>query len=416
MAVVLSIREYEKIHIRSERNLDRNIISFSDAYYLQRVVVDNSPVFSVGNRCLVAQHYVGVIELPDYTIEILPKIYGEVDGNKTRDVLIRMLMVANQTSSIRQFNAPVTVKKNSLVEIVIFSFLKELEKYLDTGMQHDYIKVTNNINKVKGRILFNQQLNKNVLEPTKFYCRYSKYEADNQLNRFFRACLVQMARVSRDVNNQKLIADLLLSFEEISAVSSDAALAYRIEFNSINARARDAHRLGYMFLKHLTATMSAGMNQMYTMIFDMNQLYELFVYRVASIVFGKKVTYQKKGDYMVTRQSDGKRFVSLRPDLTIKHGSDECWIVDTKWKMPNRFAKESDVYQMNAYSSSIPNVSKVVILYPRLNQTESIVGEYIFLDSLGTRRKLDIKTIDLLECLNWNQFIIDFKEILSPDV
>lgn len=413
MIKTISIREYDKLNIRKERDLEHNTISMSDAAYLQSVVMDNSPVFSYGNRCLIAQQYVGVIEMPDFTIEILPKIYGEVDSDRLRDVLVRMLLVAHQTTSIRRFKASVATRKNSLSEVVIQSFLYELKIYIDSGLQHEYKKVTQNINKVKGQIVFSQQLRRNVLAPTKFYCRYSKYVADNELNQFFKACLSEMARLSRDAQNKRMIEDLIPSFEGISEVDSQVALGYGIEFNSINARAKDAYTYGRMFLENLHATMSAGLTQVYTMLFNMDQLYELFVYRVATIVFGSRVTYQKMGSYMVARNSDGKKFVSLRPDLTLKISDQEQWIIDTKWKIPGRFAKESDVYQMNAYSTGIKNVSKVILLYPRVSRLDHLVGYYTLLSSVGGPRPLEIKLIDLMECLSWNSFIKTFKQKFS---
>jgi len=393
----------------------RNIISESDAAYLQSVVIDNSPVFAFGNRCLIAQQYVGVIELPDFSIEILPKIYGEVDSEELRDVLIRMLLVAHQTSSIRQFKASVSTKKNSLSEIVIQSFLRELQLYVDSGLQYEYSKISRNIDKVKGQIIFSQQLKRNVLAPTRFFCRYSKYIVDNELNRFFRTCLEEMAVITRDSHNQRMLEEILPFFDGVGSVEPEIALNYRIVFNSINIRAKDAYTYGRMFLEHIHATLNSGTTKVYTMLFNMEQLYELFVYRVAAIVFGNKITYQKMGSYMVERVSDGKRFVRLRPDLTLKLSSDEQWIIDTKWKLPGRFAKESDIYQMNAYSAGIKNVSKVILIYPRVSKTDHLVGYYQLLSSVGDSRPLEIKMIDLMGCLSWSDFLKSFKETICEE-
>lgn len=71
-----------------------------------------------------------------------------------------------------------------------------------------------------------------------------------------------------------------------------------------------------------------------------------------------EVTYQKMGRYMVSRDSDGKKFISLRPDLTVHVSENKQWIIDTKRKLPGRFAKESDVLQRNTYSMSIRDVKK----------------------------------------------------------
>ncbi|QTE74000.1 hypothetical protein JS518_14070 [Clostridiales bacterium FE2010] len=410
MIKTISIREYDKLHIRPERDLERNIISTKDAMYLQNVVVDNSPVFSLRNRCLIAQQYVGVIEIPDISIEILPKIYGKVDNTKLRDVLIRILMVAHQANSIRQFKASVAAKNNSLIEIIILSFLHEIQKYIESGFHHEYQKFSKNISKVKGQIIFSQQLRHNILAPTKFYCHFSKYTENNKLNQFFKICLLQMMKMSRDIQNRRMIEDLLPAFQDISTISPDSVSGLRIEFNSINIRAREAYIYGRMFIENIHATMNAGTNQVYTMLFNMEQLYELFVYRVASIVFGNRITYQKMGNYMVSRNSDGKKFINLRPDLTLKISDNEYWIIDTKWKLLGRFAKESDVYQMNAYSTAIKNISKVILLYPRISKADHLIGHYSLNSAFGNPRPLEIELIDLMDCLSWNNFLTQFKQ------
>lgn len=415
MIKTISIREYDRLYIRSERDLSHNTISSADAAYLQNVVIDSSPVFSFGNRCLIAQQYVGVIELPDFTIEILPKIYGEVDTDKLRDVLIRMLIVAHQINSIRQFKASVEIRDNSLLEVIVQSFLHELQIYVDSGLQHEYRKLTQNSKKLKGQIIFSQQLRHNVLAPTRFFCRFSKYIVDYDLNRFFKTCLMEMAKVSHDIRNRRMLEDLLPVFDSISYEEPEVAADREIIFNSLNIRAKPAYLYGQMFLKNLHATMNSGSAKVYTMLFNMDQLYELFIYRVAVMAFGGRITYQKMGNFLVERKSDGKKLVSLRPDLTYRKDDHVVWIIDTKWKLPGRFAKESDVYQMNAYSSSIPAVEKVILLYPRIAKSEHLVGSYSLLSSREEPRTLEIKLVDLMECLSWSDFLRSFKRLINEE-
>lgn len=407
------IREYDRIAIRETRDLEHNTISIHDANYLQRVIIDNNSVFVYGNRCLIAQQYVGVIQLPEFSIEILPKIYGEVDGAKLRDVLIRMLIVANQMGSVRQINAAVSLRKNALSEILIQTFLIHLKKYVDSGLQHEYIKRAENLDRVKGRILFSQQLRKNVLAPTRFYCRYSRYEVNNQLNRFFKCCLVEMRRLSRDAQNKKMADDLLLSFDCISDDDISTVLLYPIVFNSINERARESYQYGKLFLENLYTTLYTGDTNAYAMMFDMDKLYEKFIFRVAAQIFGNRIIYQKMGNYLVASNNDNRRYVSLRPDLTLRISDNEQWIIDTKWKMPGRFAKESDVYQMNAYATGIKNVSKVVLLYPRVERSDHLTGDYTLLSHSGVQHNLSIRFVDLMGCLNWSTFLKKFGHIFN---
>ena len=150
------------------------------------------------------------------------------------------------------------------------------------------------------------------------------------------------------------------------------------------------------------------------MLFNMNDLYELFVYRVSRIVFGNKVTYQMRGSYLLERDSDSKKYVRLRPDITIKNTDGKLDIVDTKWKIPKNFVKESDAYQMNAYSSSIQKVDRVFLLYPYVEKRD-IVGNYSFIDLNGRKRSLTIRTVDLMLVLDWKKFVKAFESIFARE-
>lgn len=409
----LTIHEYDKLYIRQIRNLKKRIISEKDAIYLQQIIINNNPVFTFGNRCLIAQKWVGVVTLPNYSIEILPKIFNEKDSIQARDILIRMLLVAHSSTNVRQIPAALSFKKNSLIEILIETFLIELQNYVNSGLQHDYTRINKNIKKVKGKILFNAHINKNAWNPTYFFCRYSNYQKDVALNQFFKSCLFCMSTLTNDIHNKKKINELLSAFYHISDITREEALNLHIEFTPINIRAKNCFMYGKMFLENIYATIHTGTNKTYSMLFDMNHLFETFIYRSLLFIYGNRVAYQKKAGYVISRIADSKRFISMRPDLSIKHDNNTEYIIDTKWKIPNKFAKESDIYQMNAYSTSNRNVKKVILLYPYLESTAKIVGKYTFLLDDKKNRILEIKAIDLTKILSWNEFLRDLQNLVS---
>ena len=84
-------------------------------------------------------------------------------------------MISHQNPSVREMPGMVRMKKDSLIEMLIDTYLNLLDKYVSEGLQHSYKKIDQNINRVKGRILFGKQFSRNILEPTKFWCRYSKF-------------------------------------------------------------------------------------------------------------------------------------------------------------------------------------------------------------------------------------------------
>ena len=65
---------------------------------------------------------------------------------------------------------------------------------------------------------------------------------------------------------------------------------------------------------------------------------------------------------------------------------------------------------MNAYSSSIQNVGRVFLLYPHV-ENQDMVGDYHFAGLGGRTRTLKIRTVNLLDVLDWKKFIRDFKDI-----
>ena len=406
------LKEYEQLHIREKRDINHNAISKEDAIALQSVIMNEEPVFKWGYKKMIAQHWVGTISLRDLNIEILPKLHGFVSEEDLRKVLTRMLLVSHQSPSVREIPGLSQFCKNSLIEVLIDTFLTSLEKYTQEGLRHSYKKIDRNINRVKGTILFSKQFSKNILTPTKFWCRYSKFTADNDINQFFKLCLKTMFQVSSDSQNKRRIKLLLPVYNEFGDINKDKALLKEIIFNSTNKSAQESYTYGRLFLNSVFSTMSAGNAAINMMLFDMNALYELFIYKVVHLVYGNRASYQMRGNYLLKRDSDSKKHISLRPDIAIKNAIGNIVIVDTKWKIPQKFVKESDLYQMNAYSTSICGVDEVILLYPFV-QNEQIIDDYHFIDASGNKRSLKIRTVDLMKCLEWKQFLRYFPTVLK---
>lgn len=408
----ITLKEYDSLFVKERRDAKHNIISQDDADALLSILRDGESIFKWGYKRITAQHWVGVISLKDLTIEILPKLASYCDTDQLRNVLTRMLLVSHQMPNSKEVPGNIQTQKNSLIEILISTFLGALEKYILGGLQHSYQKISKNINYLKGKILINKQFSKNILKPDKFWCRFSKFTSDNPINQFFKLCLRSMFEVTAVLQNKKRIECMLPLFEEMKNISKATALSNTVVFNSTNHRAEYAYQYGKLFLQNLYSTLNAGNIRMNSMLFDMNSLYETFIYKSAKAIYHSQIAYQQRGSYALVRDQDGRKYIALRPDLTLKRGTGKIDIIDTKWKIPSNFAKESDIYQMNTYSISIPGVDRVILLYPFAN-SNNIVGDYHFADKNGNERKLNIRTIDLLKCLNWTSFLYELEIALT---
>ena len=151
--------------------------------------MNDLPVFKWGYRKIYAQQWVGTVSLKNLNIEILPKLSNYIDSNDLRAVLTRMLLISHQVPSTKKIFGNIQTQKNSLIEIIISTFLTELEKYINEGVLNTYTKCNNNIKNIKGKILFNKQFSRNVLKIDRFWCSYSKFISNNHINQFLKLCL-----------------------------------------------------------------------------------------------------------------------------------------------------------------------------------------------------------------------------------
>lgn len=103
------------------------------------------------------------------------------------------------------------------------------------------------------------------------------------------------------------------------------------------------------------------------------------------------------------KSTSGRKYVLLRPDIVLKRDTG-LTILDTKWKRIHGFAKESDIYQMNAYGTSFDGCRAVYLLYPYDSDSSAYIGDYSFELANNTRQNLRIRLVDLSISLNWPQF------------
>lgn len=187
---------------------------------------------------------------------------------------------------------------------------------------------------------------------------------------------------------------LLPTFSDFTTINKEKALLKDISFNSTNQNDQGSYTYGKLFFKSISSTLNAGNTPINMMLFDMNALFELFIFKVTTIVYKNKISYQMCGNYLLEWDSDGKKYIALRSDITIKNDKDSYSIVDTKWKIPKTFSKEYNVYHMNSYSTSIDKIKEIILLYP-LVYNKRTIDNYHLIDSNCVKRMLKIRTIDL---------------------
>ncbi len=392
--MILTVLEHEKIYVGNKRDVAKKQISKADVEAIRVIDINNKGIFKWGNRYIIPQQWVGIISLPGLSLEILPKVSDLYSDAEIKETLLYMFKVAHNIPTKKNVNAKVDFSKNGLIEILISNYLEKLEHYIREGLLYSYRKVTKNISTVKGSIVFSKHINKNAMNPTRFFCKYSKLDVDNDVNRLIKYTIIEMKKVSRDFSNIKRLNTTLVYFEEIDKITEHQLENINIQINRVNSRIKELVEYSNLFLEGYTVSLSNGNNSISSMLFDMNKIFEVFIYKSYKKIFGTKILYQEGKNYLISDKTGTKKKVKLQPDILINTSKGFNMVVDTKWKVIKSFAKESDVYQMNAYVSAIPKVDVAVLMYPKTLKTDYVVGDYKFYN-VSTNKELKIRAVDL---------------------
>jgi 5-methylcytosine-specific restriction enzyme subunit McrC len=196
-----------------------------------------------------------------------------------------------------------------LTPFMIVHFLALVDKIVKQGLKKNYTVVEENLNsKIKGKIIFSQQLKKNIIakREDRICCRFQEYSVNCLENRLLKKALMVIQRYSAHHLKQykELIQKenrLLSHFENISEEISYSEIK-RIKINALYKEYVEAidlakkilQRFGYSYKKADDKTIDKELPPFWI---DMSKLFELYVYSLLKEVYPKDILYQPHGEY-----------------------------------------------------------------------------------------------------------------------
>ena len=321
--------------------------------------------FAVGNRRIRFNNYVGVIQVKNLTIEVLPKAdFEKVDDaskDKWHNALIDMLSVCKLIKLNAITNARLKLRSASILDLYYDLFLTETETIYKHGLRKNYRATEENLNKVKGKILFTNHIRKNAFHKERFYVSHQVFDADNTLNQILRKALLILKSIVHNPNFNVRINKLLLNFENVSEKNITEKTFEKIRFDRNTERYRQAINLAKLIILRYSPDLKGGGENVLAIMFDMNLLYEDYIYR-------KLKAYQLSGDKNI--EVTGQNRVSfwetrgLRADILVKSESKSI-VIDTKWKvLRDDKPSDADLKQMFVYNLHY-DADLSILLYPK---------------------------------------------------
>ncbi|MDI1316896.1 restriction endonuclease [Flavobacterium sp.] len=332
--------------------------------------------------------YVGVIQVGDLTIEVLPKIgqaAEDKDKVKWRNILIDMLRECRWMNVYTHEKANLNFKPNSILEVYLELFINECEKILRIGLIKKYRFEEANCKALKGKLLFNKQIQKNLVHQENFYTKHQEYDRENEFNQILFKALKLIPNISSSPFLKDKVSSLILSFPDLQDIQVNEELFARLNYNRKNNHYKEAIEIAAMLLLNFRPDISSGKNHVLAILFDMNSLWEEYVYRQLFKGKHKDWSLKVQNSKPFWRLSNSVRKKSIRPDIVIEHKISKCTaIIDTKWKLPdNNIPSDNDLKQMFVYNEYWSG-KNAILLYPKSEyQEEPIYIKGNFTDKPG---------------------------------
>jgi 5-methylcytosine-specific restriction enzyme subunit McrC len=365
-------------------------------------------VLEHGRKALRARGIVGVIAAQGCALEILPKIdiageQGDQAAGTIRRRLVHMLAVALDMKIDAGQVTALAWQRETLLEILVRLFSAKLVDAVRQGVPRHYLDRDEDLPVLRGRLDVKRQFTALAVAPTRLACRFDTLSADVALNRIMKAAVTRLTRIARTTDNQRRLRELAFTYADIAHVPVAALRWDQVVLDRTNGRWRELLNLARLLLGERFQTTSAGGSDGFSLLFEMNTLFEEYVTRSLSrALVGTDLRVVSQGGRLYCLETEERRGVfQTRPDILVKRGSAVMRIVDAKWKrMAARIddskqgVSQADVYQMMAYGQ-LYRCDRLTLLYPHhaaLSRQEGVQGVYTV---TGTSCELSLATIDI---------------------
>ncbi|EOY2942250.1 McrC family protein [Campylobacter jejuni] len=354
---------------------------------------------------LKAKNYVGIIQTKSGVLEILPKCtnldsYKKEDSSSNHDkeklrrcyeldnisknndfyekdfkfnpknLLINMLKTLKNSPFKKSQISSLQSSKIPLFEVFITMFLDEFDSVYKKGLMRSYLSCEENRAFLKGKLLFNEHIKRNLIHKERFFTSNDEFVLDIAPNRLIKSTL-NFLKSKTSLNKFRLIKSMQILDEVEFSKNYEKDFSYKI------SRHFDYYENLLLwckiFLKNESFMPYHGKNEAFALLFPMEKIFEDYVaYMLKKVNPAQDIKVQNNGKYLISK-NDENCFM-LKPDLYIENKM----ILDTKWKIPNdsedekkQGIEQSDLYQMFAYACKF-KIYDIKLVYPLCEKTQDL--------------------------------------------
>ena len=307
------------------------------------------------------KNYVGIVQIDDLIIEILPKIDNQdADKDKWRNILLDMLKVTRKLKAYNTDYASVKRRNSNLLEVYLDMFLREIDGLQKRGLNKQYRLRTSNTLALKGKLELAGHISKNLVHKERFYTAHQVYDHQHLIHQVLRKAIEIVLSLTRNSYLSAQAGRVDMSFPEVNSTGVTIQSFKKIHLSRKTRHYEKALELAHIIIANYSPSIRSGDSRMLALLFNMNSLWEQYVFEMLR-------RGQEEGKYTVSKPSKSlfttDRY-SLQPDMFVEFDDGSKIIIDTKWKVPSKQkASMADLRQIYTYNHYW-NASHGVLLYP----------------------------------------------------
>ncbi len=176
-------------------------------------------MFQVGWRETRATSFVGIVQLPTATLQVLPKTYRE-EATAEREATANLLFLLSYTRKLEITEpeiARLTEQRARLSEILYWIFAHRLWEAVRREVLRGYVTIEDRLDVLKGRWLVAAQARRpDGWRRDRFDVAFDEFTEDNLPNRLFKATVEKVSRWAKWSDTQSKLAHLRSAFADVA--------------------------------------------------------------------------------------------------------------------------------------------------------------------------------------------------------
>jgi 5-methylcytosine-specific restriction enzyme subunit McrC len=361
-------------------------------------------VFETRDRRLYARGIVGVVDIGEVIVEILPKTGDRATPSDGAAFLGNLLRFTGNDERLGLSEASIAVGEGGLLEVIFGWAARTVAANLRDGAPRRYATCEEASTAVRGRVELRHIVRQRPGRAFELTVRHAPLREDNLIGRIVRWLVREVGARTRSLRTRTLCLQLLQSLLHVAEITPTQADLDGLTLSSMENRWRSLIGLARIFLAQGRPDPARGGTlPAVAVLFTLHDLFEAALRRVLREGLDvQRLALLRNEGHLLYPPGGGAGLLGLRPDFRIGSiGATAAKIIgDAKWK--RIFDKtgllrlsENDIYQVTTYMAALRAEAGFIVCplfdsepQPFCRSTFAVSGLDLPLEILGIRLSL----------------------------